>query len=112
MKLQFTHPYFLLLLLPAVAWVIGLAWKSDVQLSPVRRWVVVVVRLLVVICLVFALAGFQWLRPLEGMNFASLPKGGKNPSQNREGQGRKEKAWPHDDRGQVTSLRGCREGPA
>ena len=53
-----------------------------------------------------------FLRPLEGMNFASLPKGGKNPSQSREGQGRKEKTWPYDDRGQVTSLPGCREGPA
>ena len=53
-----------------------------------------------------------FLRPLEGMNFATLAKGGKNPTQNRKGQGRKEKTWPYDDRGQVTSLRGCREGPA
>ena len=53
-----------------------------------------------------------FLRPLESMNFASLPKGGESPTQNRKGQGREEKAWPHDGRSQVTSLLGCREGPA
>ena len=53
-----------------------------------------------------------FLRALESMNFASLAKGGESPTQNREGQGREEKAWPHDDRGQVTSLPGYREGPA
>ena len=52
------------------------------------------------------------LRPFEGMNFPSLPKGGEGPTQNREGQGREQKAWPHDDRGQITSLGGCREDPA
>jgi hypothetical protein len=46
------------------------------------------------------------------VNFASLPKGGESPTQNREGQGREENAWPHDDRGQITSFPGCREGPA
>ena len=53
-----------------------------------------------------------FLRPLESMNFASLPKGGESPTQNRKGQGREEKAWPHDGRSQATSLLGCREGPA
>ena len=53
-----------------------------------------------------------FLRPLQRVNFTSLPKGGESPSQNGKAQGREEKAWPYDDRGQVTSLPGCREGPA
>jgi hypothetical protein len=34
MNFQFTHPYYLLLLAPALAWVIWFAWKTDVQVSP------------------------------------------------------------------------------
>jgi len=30
MNFQFTHPYYLLLLAPALAWVFWFAWKSDV----------------------------------------------------------------------------------
>jgi len=45
----------------------------------------VVVRLLVVICLVFALAGFQWLRPLEGMNlFFVLDRSDSIPANQQE----------------------------
>ena len=32
MHLQFTHPQFLLLLIPAAAWIIWLFIKSDVQI--------------------------------------------------------------------------------
>ena len=37
MNFQFTHPYYLLLLPVAMAWIAGLAWKSDVQISRWRR---------------------------------------------------------------------------
>jgi len=69
---QFTHPYYLLLLPFALAWLIWLAWKSDVQISRVRRWMAFVVRTFIVVALIMALAGLQWLRPLEGMNIFFL----------------------------------------
>src|SRR5882724_1555189 len=68
MRFQFTHPLYLLLLLPALAWVIWFAWKSDVQISSWRRWMALGIRIIVLSTLVFAIAGLQWLRPLEGMN--------------------------------------------
>jgi uncharacterized membrane protein len=81
MKFQFTHPIYLLLLIPALAWVIWFAWKSDVQVSAWRRWVGFGIRVTVLLALVFALAGFQWLRPLEGMNvFFALDRSDSIPS--------------------------------
>ncbi len=68
MNLQFTHPYYLLLLAPALAWVIWFAWKSDVQVSAWRRWASLIVRLAVLLFLVLAVAGLQSLLPVEGMN--------------------------------------------
>ncbi|MCU0789099.1 MAG: VWA domain-containing protein, partial [Verrucomicrobia bacterium] len=59
---------FLLLLVPTLAWVGWLAWKSDVQLSPWRRWVSGILRVAVLLLVVLALAGWQWMRPIEGMN--------------------------------------------
>ena len=67
-KIQFTHPYYLLLLPLALAWIIWLAWKSDVQISKWRRWLAFSIRTLIVTGLVLALAGLQLLRPTEGMN--------------------------------------------
>jgi len=68
MPFHLTHPIFLLLLVPTLAWVVGLAWKSDVQLSPWRRWTSGALRVVVLALVVLALAGLQWLRPIEGMN--------------------------------------------
>src|SRR5438132_14098689 len=65
---QFTHPFYLLLLLPALGWMFWLALKSDVQISAWRRWAAVAVRTLVIVAIVFAVAGLQWLLPVEGMN--------------------------------------------
>src|SRR5205807_6786994 len=82
---QFTHPYYLLLLLPALAWVIWFAWKSDVQLSAWRRWTALLIRCAVLALLVFAIAGLQWLRPLEGMNvFFVLDRSDSIPSPQQE----------------------------
>src|SRR5438034_11255462 len=64
---QFTRPIYLLLV-PALTWVFWLALKSDVQISAWRRWTAVVIRTLVILAIVFALAGFQWLLPVEGVN--------------------------------------------
>jgi uncharacterized membrane protein len=85
MNFQFTHPYYLLLLAPALAWVIWFAWKSDVQVSPWRRWTALGIRAVVLIALVFAIAGLQWLRPVEGMNvFFALDRSDSIPSPQQE----------------------------
>ncbi len=85
MNFQFTHPYYLLLLPPALAWVIWLAWKSDVQISRWRRWVSFWLRTIIVLFLILALAGWQWLRPLEGMNvFFVLDRSDSIPSAQQE----------------------------
>ena len=68
MSFQFTYPYCLLLLLPALAWIIWLGWNSDVQVSPWRRWLSGILRMVVVTILILALAGIQWRKPQEGMN--------------------------------------------
>jgi uncharacterized membrane protein len=81
MSYQFTHPYYLLLLAPALAWVIWFAWKSDVQISPWRRWLALGIRILVLTALVFAIAGLQWRRPMEGMNvFFALDRSDSIPA--------------------------------
>ena len=85
MKFQFTHPYYLLLLLPALAWVFWFVWKSDVQVSAWRRWMAMVIRTILVVALVFAIAGFQWLLPVEGMNvFFVLDRSDSIPSQQQD----------------------------
>ncbi len=85
MRFQFTHPYVLLLLAPSLAWVCWLAWKSDVQVSPWRRWTALGIRVVVLTALVLALAGLQWLRPVEGMNvFFALDRSESVPSPQQE----------------------------
>jgi uncharacterized membrane protein len=68
MTFQFTHPLYLLALIPALAWVIWLAWKTDVQIGAWRRWTAFALRIGIVTLLVLAIAGLQWKKPLEGMN--------------------------------------------
>ena len=72
MSFQFTHPLWLLALLPALGWVVWWTWRSDVQINAWRRWAALGVRLAVLLALVLAIAGLQWLRPLEGMNVIFL----------------------------------------
>lgn len=67
MNFQFTHPLWLLALVPAFAWTLWLASRSDASLSPWRRWASTGLRLLLLTALVFGIAGFQWKRPQEGM---------------------------------------------
>jgi uncharacterized membrane protein len=85
MKFQFTQPYYLLALVPALAWVLWFAWKSDVQLAAWRRWTALTIRLLVLLAFIFALAGLQWLLPVEGMNvFFVLDRSDSVPSAQQE----------------------------
>ncbi len=85
MNVQFTHPYYLLLLAPALAWVIRFAWKTDVQVGAWRRWLALGIRTVVLIALVFAIAGLQWLLPVEGMNvFFVLDRSDSVPSAQQE----------------------------
>lgn len=85
MNIQFTHPYYLLALIPALAWVIWFAWKSDVQVSAWRRWFALFIRVLVLLLLGCAIAGLQWRLPIEGMNlFFVLDRSDSIPSVQQE----------------------------
>jgi uncharacterized membrane protein len=85
MNFQFTHPYYLLLLAPSLAWVIWFAWKTDVQVSPWRRWTALGIRTVVLTALVLAIAGLQWLRQVDGMNvFFALDRSDSIPSPQQE----------------------------
>lgn len=85
MRFQFTHPWLLTLLPLAIAWVIWFAVKSDVQISRWRRWAALAVRLIVLLAILLALAGLQWLKPLEGMNvFYLLDRSDSVPSAQQE----------------------------
>jgi uncharacterized membrane protein len=85
MRFQFTHPLFLLALAPALVWVFWFTFKSDVQISTWRRWTALTIRLLVLLALVFAIAGLQWLLPVEGMNvFFAMDRSDSVPSPQQE----------------------------
>ena len=63
MNYQFTHPHWLWLLPPALALIVWLAVKTHVQISAWRRWTAFALRLVIVIAVVFAIAGLQRLIP-------------------------------------------------
>lgn len=85
MNFQFTHPYWLLLALPALAWVFWLGWRTEAQLNPFRKWVALTIRVIVTLAVVFAMAGLQWLRPVEGMNvFFVLDRSQSIPSEQQD----------------------------
>ncbi|NJO54448.1 MAG: hypothetical protein HC829_06050, partial [Bacteroidales bacterium] len=54
------------LALPALAWVVWLGWRTEAQLNPFRRWAALTIRVIVTMAIVLAIAGLQWLRPVEG----------------------------------------------
>lgn len=86
MNFQFTDPWWLLALPVAWAWIGWVAWKSDAQLSPWRRWVALALRWVVTSLAVLALAGCEWLSPREGMNvFYLLDRSDSVPSAQQEG---------------------------
>lgn len=85
MSFQFTHSLWLLAAVPALAWVFWLGWRTEAQLTPWRKWTALALRTLVTLALVGALAGFRWLRPVEGMNvFFLLDRSESIPSEQQE----------------------------
>jgi uncharacterized membrane protein len=85
MPFRFTHPQWLWLLLAALPWTVWWWRRSDVTLGRGRRWTTLVLRVLVVLALVFALAGWQWLKRMEGMNvFFVLDRSDSVPSEQQE----------------------------
>jgi uncharacterized membrane protein len=85
MNFQFTHPLWLLLLLPAAVWTGWLAWKSDASLTSWRRWASSGLRFVILLLLILAIAGIQWKRPQEGMNvFFVLDRSDSVPSPQQE----------------------------
>ncbi len=72
MKFDVTEPFWLALLVPALAWVGWLAWSSDVQQSPGRRGVSLTLRVAAVLAVVLALAGLRWMHPVKDMNVLFL----------------------------------------
>ena len=86
MNFQFTHPHFLWLLIPAIAWVVWLTLKSDVHVAKWRKWTAFAIRMIVLLAIILAIAGLQWLRPLEGMNvFFLIDRSDSIPSTQQEG---------------------------
>ena len=85
MNFQFTNPHWLWLALPALAWTVWFFWKSDAQIDGWRRAVSLIIRLVVVLLLLLALGGLQWLKPLEGMNvFFLLDRSDSIPTSQQE----------------------------
>lgn len=85
MDFQFVYPHWLWLLPPVGAWIVWLTRTSFVQLSPARRWFVCGLRLLIALAMILALAGFQWRRPIEGLNvFFLLDQSDSIPESQRE----------------------------
>ncbi|KAB2674152.1 MAG: VWA domain-containing protein [Verrucomicrobia bacterium] len=85
MNFQFTHPLWLLAFVPAAAWTLWLAVRSDASLSPWRRRVSTGLRLLLLALLAMGIAGLQWKRPQEGMNvFFLLDRSDSVPSGHQE----------------------------
>jgi uncharacterized membrane protein len=83
--MRFIHPYWLLAALPALAWVFWLGWRTEAQLNPARKWLALTFRAMVTLAILFALAGLQWLRPVEGMNvFFVLDRSDSIPSEQQE----------------------------
>ena len=67
MRLHFTNPIYLplLLALPGIVW---LSWKSLADLGTWRKWTSLAIRLVILLALIFGLAGIQILRPTDSLS--------------------------------------------
>src|SRR6185503_2452962 len=71
--------------LPVWGWIFLLAWKTDVQLGPWRRYVALGLRLLVTLLVDLAIDALQWKQPMQGWNmFFLLDRSEAVPSQQQE----------------------------
>lgn len=85
MWLHSTHPFWWLALPPSLAWVIYIARNSDVSLAPWRRWITLIVRCVLTIAVIAALAGFQLKESIDAMNvFFLLDRSDSIPSAQQE----------------------------
>src|ERR1043166_7190512 len=67
MRIHFTNPLFLLLLLalPGIVW---LSWKSLADLGTWRKWTSLAMRLVILLALILGLSGTQILRPTDSLS--------------------------------------------
>jgi uncharacterized membrane protein len=85
MLFQFTHPLWLLALVPALGWVLWVAWFSDTSLTRWKRNTTLAIRILLVLLVVAALAGLQRREPVDSMNvFFLLDRSDSIPSPQQE----------------------------
>ncbi len=85
MQFQCTQPWWLAALVLGAGWVVWLWMRSYAQLSRWRRWLVLAIRLVILSCLVLALAGAQRLKSQEGLNvFFLLDRSDSIPSGQQE----------------------------
>jgi len=85
MNLQFTHPWWLLVIPVGLVWTILWARKSHIQIAPWRRWSSAILRCVVVILVGLALAGIQKRISKDGMNvFFLLDRSRSVPSPQQE----------------------------
>src|SRR5690606_25825086 len=68
MRLQFTHPWWLLALAAALAAVVWLSVRSASSLAGWRRWAALAVRLVITLFVGLALAGVRYRMPVDAMN--------------------------------------------
>lgn len=94
MPVTFTHPLWLWLLPPALAWTIWLVLRSEVGLAPWRRYCSAAVRIVALLLLVLGVAGIQWKKPVEGMNaFFLLDRSDSVPSSQQESSRSQANRW-------------------
>ncbi|MDB6131187.1 MAG: putative rane protein, partial [Verrucomicrobiales bacterium] len=68
MKFYFSNPIWLWALIPVLGWVCWFGLRSSLSLSPWRKALSIALRIIIVLLALFALAGLQLQKPIEGMN--------------------------------------------
>ena len=85
MLFQFTHPLWLAALVPSLGWVLWVAWRSDTSLVRWKRIATLVIRIVLLLLVVAALAGLQRREPVDAMNvFFLLDRSDSIPSPQQE----------------------------
>ena len=83
--ITFTHPLWLLALIPSAGWIFWIARQSDLASSPFKRYAGFFMRCCLLLLLVGALSGIQRRESVEGMNvFFLLDRSDSIPSSQQE----------------------------